>query len=162
MIRLLASGLLSVAAMTMTQPAGAGNRNIGMASFYPGRRASMNEFTAAHPSLPFGTHVRVTTVGSGKSVIVRINDRGPFIHGRIIDVSRHAAESLGMLSAGVTRVRLEVVKAAANHVLPRVFRSHAVRPAKGVSRSKASRTLMHSVRVKRIPDRTVRRRVIRV
>ena len=90
--------------------ASAGDGSAGLASFYPGIRAS-GEFTAAHRSLPFGTRVRVTRVGSGKSVIVRINDRGPFIVGRIIDVSRGAAEQLQMISAGVARVTLEVVQA---------------------------------------------------
>jgi rare lipoprotein A len=85
--------------------------NEGTASFYPGVRAG--EFTAAHRSLPFGTRVRVTRIGTEKSVIVRINDRGPFIAGRIIDVSRRAAEELQMISAGVARVKVEVVEDAA-------------------------------------------------
>jgi|KBSSwiStaDraftv2_1062776.scaffolds.fasta_scaffold2750094_1 rare lipoprotein A len=79
----------------------------GMASYYPGRGAG--ELTAAHRTLPFGTRVRVTRVGNGRSVIVRINDRGPFIAGRIIDVSRRAASELGMISAGLSRVRMEVL-----------------------------------------------------
>ena len=91
--------------------ASAGDGSGGMASFYPGIGAS-GEFTAAHRSLPFGTRVRVTRVGSGKSVIVRINDRGPFIAGRVIDISRRAAEELQMISAGVARVTLEVVQTA--------------------------------------------------
>lgn len=84
--------------------------NEGTASFYPGIRAG--EFTAAHRSLPFGTRVRVTRVGTEKSVIVRINDRGPFIAGRIIDISRRAAEELQMISAGLARVKVEVVEDA--------------------------------------------------
>lgn len=67
------------------------------------------EFTAAHNSLPFGTHVRVTDVGTGRSVIVRITDRGILAPGRIIDLSSAAAEDLGILSAGVAQVRLEVL-----------------------------------------------------
>src|SRR5262249_52233507 len=62
--------------------------------------------TAAHRTLPFGTRVRVTNVASGRSVTVRINDRGPFIDGRVIDVSPAAAEELGMVGRGVTKVKL--------------------------------------------------------
>ena len=65
--------------------------------------------TAAHPSLPFGSKVRVANLDNGRSVVVRINDRGPFSKGRIIDVSRAAAEKLGMLGAGVARVSVNPV-----------------------------------------------------
>ena len=109
----LRSALISLLLVAMGNPAAsAGDGSVGMASFYPGIRAS-GEFTAAHRSLPFGTRVRVTRVGSGRSVIVRINDRGPFIAGRVIDVSRRAAEALQMIGAGVARVTLQVVQAAA-------------------------------------------------
>jgi rare lipoprotein A len=94
-------------------PASAGEGSVGMASFYPGVGNS-GEFTAAHRSLPFGTRVRVTRVGSNKSVIVRINDRGPFVAGRVIDVSRSAAEELQMIGAGVARVKLEIVQGGAS------------------------------------------------
>jgi rare lipoprotein A len=80
-----------------------------MASFYSGVAGPVGEFTAAHRSLPFGTRVRVTRIGSSRSIIVRINDRGPFVAGRIIDVSRRAADWLEMISEGVARVRLEVI-----------------------------------------------------
>jgi rare lipoprotein A len=85
----------------------------GNAAYYHGRRAasgeriSAAEFTAAHRTLPFGTQVRVTNLANGRSVIVRINDRGPFGRGRIIDVSRAAARELGMIGSGVAKVRLE-------------------------------------------------------
>ena len=82
----------------------------GIASFYTAVPASSYHLTAAHRHLPFGTQVRVTRVDTGKYVIVRINDRGPFVKGRIIDVSRQAAELLGMIDAGVTRVKLEIVE----------------------------------------------------
>jgi len=65
--------------------------------------------TAAHRSLPFGTRVRVTHAGSGRSVDVVINDRGPFVAGRIIDLSRGAASALGMTAQGVARVTLSVL-----------------------------------------------------
>jgi rare lipoprotein A len=62
---------------------------------------------AAHRSLPFGTSVQVTAIETGQSIVVRINDRGPFGHGRIIDLSRAAADQLGMRRDGMARVRLE-------------------------------------------------------
>ncbi len=68
------------------------------------------ELTAAHRTLPFGTMVQVTNTRNKKSVIVRINDRGPHVQDRIIDVSRAAAEKLGFISQGITRVTIEVVK----------------------------------------------------
>lgn len=89
----------------------------GNASFYGGKfhgrktasGAIFNKhaMTAAHRNLPFGTRVRVTHAHNGRSVVVTINDRGPFIKSRIIDVSRAAAEQLGMVQQGVARVRLE-------------------------------------------------------
>jgi rare lipoprotein A len=88
----------------------------GMASFYwqPQRVASggwfnPNAMTAAHKTLPFGTRVRVTHLGNGRSVIVRINDRGPYIRGRVIDLSRAAAGVIGMIGQGVARIRMEVL-----------------------------------------------------
>jgi rare lipoprotein A len=118
-------GLLPTLILAMAHfPAFAGDRSVGMASFYPGLRG---ELTAAHRSLPFGTQVRVTRIGSGKSVVVRINDRGPFVAGRVIDLSRRAAEYLQMISAGVARVRLEVVKATPGMVLRRNPEVHASR-----------------------------------
>lgn len=74
-----------------------------------GERFDMNELTAAHRSLPFGTRVRVTNERNGRSVVVRINDRGPFIGNRIIDLSRGAAAAVGMVSTGVAPVRVDVL-----------------------------------------------------
>lgn len=68
---------------------------------------NQNELTAAHPSLPFNTIVKVTDTDTGNSVTVRINDRGPFAGGRIIDLSRQAAEDLKMINKGVANVKLE-------------------------------------------------------
>jgi rare lipoprotein A (peptidoglycan hydrolase) len=90
-------------------PAVADEVGLGTASYYPGVPGLAGEFTAAHRSLPLGTCVRVTRLPSGRSVIVRINDRGPFVAGRIIDVSRRAADWLEMLEAGVVRVRVEII-----------------------------------------------------
>jgi len=72
-----------------------------------GERASPNTMTAAHRSLPFGTQVKVTNLRNGHAVTVRINDRGPFVGGRVIDVTRAAAAKLGFVGAGVTKVKLE-------------------------------------------------------
>ena len=92
----------------------------GVASFYGTRFAGRptasgetfnpSEFTAAHKTLPFGSRVRVTNPRNGNSVIVRINDRGPYVRGRVIDVSRAAAEELGMVRAGHATVQLELLE----------------------------------------------------
>ena len=74
-----------------------------------GEKYNARKLTAAHRSLPFGTCVKVTNVFNDSSVIVRINDRGPFVKGRIIDVSHHAAHKLEFLLMGVTKVRIEIV-----------------------------------------------------
>ncbi|HTH34552.1 MAG TPA: septal ring lytic transglycosylase RlpA family protein, partial [Xanthobacteraceae bacterium] len=75
-----------------------------------GEAFNPQELTAAHPSLPFGTRLRVTDVSTGRSVIVRVNDRGPFVHGRAVDVSYSAAASLGMIERGTAKVKLDVVQ----------------------------------------------------
>lgn len=88
----------------------------GVASFYSdtetasGEKFDKNELTAAHPSLPFGTRLRVTDVSSGRFVTVRVNDRGPFVRGRVVDISPSAAEALGMVDRGVANVRLDIVQ----------------------------------------------------
>jgi rare lipoprotein A len=71
-----------------------------------------NDMTAAHKTLPFGTMVKVTNLDNGKWAIVKINDRGPFVEGRIIDLSRAAADQIGMLGQGVARVSLTIVSFA--------------------------------------------------
>jgi rare lipoprotein A len=86
----------------------------GKASYYGyrGRTASgahVGAMTAAHRTLPFGTRVRVTNLTNNRSAIVTINDRGPFVRGRVIDVSSNAAQTLGFRSAGVARVRVEAL-----------------------------------------------------
>jgi rare lipoprotein A len=74
-----------------------------------GERMNANALAAAHRTLPFGTRVRVDNLRNGRSVVVRINDRGPFVGGRVIDVTRGAAEQLGMIRSGTARVRVTVV-----------------------------------------------------
>lgn len=69
----------------------------------------MYKLTAAHQTLPFGTRVRVTNLENGKSVVVRINDRGPFAEGRIIDLSYQAAKKIGMLKKGTAEVSIYVI-----------------------------------------------------
>ena len=75
-----------------------------------GELFDMHAMTAAHKTLPFGTKVRLTNPTNGRSVVVRINDRGPFIPGRLIDVSRAAARKLGMIKRGHASLQLEIVK----------------------------------------------------
>jgi rare lipoprotein A len=74
-----------------------------------GARFNPSAMTAAHRSLPFGTRVRVTNRSNGRSVVVTINDRGPFIGGRMIDLSRGAAQVIAMTGAGVAPVSLEIL-----------------------------------------------------
>lgn len=88
----------------------------GMASYYKhgkrtanGERFNPHGLTAAHRTLPFGTRVKVTNLKTGKSVVVRINDRGPFIRGRIIDLALGAAKVVGLHRSGVARVSLAVL-----------------------------------------------------
>lgn len=86
----------------------------GIASWYHDRRTASGEkfiasdFSAAHKKLPFGTLVRITTVRTGKSCVVRINDRGPYVKGRIIDVSPAAAKMLGLNTSGIAKVNIEI------------------------------------------------------
>jgi len=89
----------------------------GLASFYSeggktasGEKFNPNELTAAHPTLPFGTKLRVTNTHTGRSVTVRVNDRGPYVPGRVVDVSYSAAQELGMVGRGVAPVKLDVVQ----------------------------------------------------
>ncbi|WP_095107808.1 septal ring lytic transglycosylase RlpA family protein [Pseudomonas sp. Irchel 3E20] len=91
----------------------------GTASYYGakhhGKRTASGEpfdqhaLTAAHRQLPFGTRVKVTNVNNDKTVVVRINDRGPHVRGRLIDLSRAAAQQLGMLRSGTARVRVQAL-----------------------------------------------------
>jgi len=97
-----------------------GRVQVGNASWYghrhQGKRTASGEaydenaMTAAHPSLPFGTRLEVTNLENHRSVIVRVNDRGPFGNGRIVDLSRAAARALGIGGQGVARVRVQPVK----------------------------------------------------
>jgi peptidoglycan lytic transglycosylase len=99
------------------KPAATTDGSVGIASFYKydsktasGEQFNPSDLTAAHRTLPFGTRLRVTNVATGQTVTVRVNDRGPFIAGRVVDVSHSAAEVLGMVDRGITKVKLEVEK----------------------------------------------------
>ena len=80
-----------------------------------GELFDMYKLTAAHLTLPFGTFVEVTNLSNGKKVIVRINDRGPYTKGRIIDLSYAAAKEIGIVEKGITRVQLRIVKGRKNN-----------------------------------------------
>jgi rare lipoprotein A len=99
------------------RPVGTQFASLGIASFYSDEQQTANgetfnpqALTAAHPSLPFGTRLRVTNLATGRSVTVRVNDRGPYIPGRIVDVSVSAAESLGIVDKGIAKVKLDVIR----------------------------------------------------
>ena len=101
---------------TKVSKKGYGGGSSGMASYYwqpqalaSGGRFNPNALTAAHKTLPFGTRVRVTNRNNGRSVVVVINDRGPYIKGRVIDLSRRAAQVVGMTGSGVAPVTYSIV-----------------------------------------------------
>ncbi|MEN3794494.1 septal ring lytic transglycosylase RlpA family protein [Fulvimarina sp. MAC3] len=106
----------STVAMTETATAASAG---GHASYYGkrfhgrttanGEKFNMNAMTAAHKTLPFGTKVKVTNRNNGKSVVVRINDRGPYVGGRVIDLSRGAAAKIGMLNSGTANVSIDIL-----------------------------------------------------
>ncbi|SEQ21461.1 rare lipoprotein A [Treponema bryantii] len=79
-----------------------------------GERFNMNDYTCAHKSLPFNTVLKVTNLANGKTCEVRVNDRGPFVASREIDLSKAAAIKLGMIGSGTTKVKLEIIKKGAN------------------------------------------------
>ena len=107
----------SKASRSTQRVAYSGGGQSGMASYYWQRQRlasggwfNPNAMTAAHKTLPFGTKVRVTHLGTGRTVMVTINDRGPYIRGRIIDLSSAAAGAIGMKGSGVARVAVNVVR----------------------------------------------------
>ena len=109
-----AAAAATLAAGLMLASTGSASAQCGRASWYAlhsktasGERMNPSAMTAAHRSLPFGTQVKVTNKKNGKSVVVRINDRGPFIKGRVIDVSKGAAQKLGFIKSGHTSICLD-------------------------------------------------------
>jgi rare lipoprotein A len=107
---------------------------VGLASWYgrhfhkrptaSGEHYDMNDFTAAHRSLPLDTVARVTNLTNDHTVVVRINDRGPFAKGRVIDLSRSAAKTLGMTKAGVVPVRIDVFESDQTKTLAQDFKAY--------------------------------------
>lgn len=110
--------VLAFSCLILSQGPAQAFKQCGKASWYAGptnktasgERLSHGANTAAHKSLPFGSKVRVTNRRNGRSIIVRINDRGPFIKGRIIDLTRGGAKRLGFINAGVTSVCISRIK----------------------------------------------------
>jgi rare lipoprotein A len=103
----LASGLLVVASSEAFAQCGGASWYALHSRTASGERMVPSALTAAHRSLPFGTKVRVTNQKNGRSVVVRINDRGPFVRGRFLDLSRGAARQLGFISSGKAKVCME-------------------------------------------------------
>jgi rare lipoprotein A len=114
----LRTAAFALAPLTFAMPlTAAAFTQTGVASYYGpelhGRRTASGErfnkeaMTAAHRTAPFGARLRVTNLTNGRSVVVRVNDRGPFVRGRIVDVSQGAARQIGMNGRGVARVRVE-------------------------------------------------------
>ena len=121
-INTLAAGVLAILAFIPLNSVASSDRNHslqGTASYYGGKfhgrktasgeRFDKEALTAAHKTLPLGTQVRVTNLRNGESVDVKINDRGPYVRGRIIDLSKGAARELGMLGAGTAKVKVELI-----------------------------------------------------
>ncbi len=116
-----AAALLLLAAEGHAEFAGHGAdaafRQVGMASWYgpgfhgrktaSGERFDQNDLTAAHRKLPLGTEITVTNLENGSSIVVEVNDRGPYAKGRVLDLSKAAARKLGMVESGVAKVRIE-------------------------------------------------------
>jgi rare lipoprotein A len=116
MKKLMICAAFAVTAMLCAPMAAHAKSMVGFASYYQhGKRTANGEhfnpmgLTAAHRSLPFGTKLRVTNLRNGKSVVVRVNDRGPFIRGRILDLSLGAARIVGLTGSGVGRVKVDVI-----------------------------------------------------
>lgn len=117
---LVASVLMAGGGYAVAHDLGSATKSFaGAASWYGGKfhgrktangeRFNQDGLTAAHRTLPFGTKLRVTYPKTGKSVVVRVNDRGPFAGKRILDLSRGAAKSIGMINSGVAKVNVEIL-----------------------------------------------------
>lgn len=116
--------LLPIGSDTLARD-GSARTQKGIASYYhdslhgrktaSGQRYSKHRFSAAHRTLPIGTKVQVTDTKTGRSIVVKVNDRGPFARGRIIDLSREAATELGIVKKGVAKVELKVLSLPLSH-----------------------------------------------
>lgn len=117
LLGLLLTTILFASCHRKSAPGRSSYSETGYASYYAdkfdgrktanGETFNQNKLTAAHKKLPFGTQLKVTNLANGKTVQVRVNDRGPFIAGRIIDLSRAAAREIDMLGSGVAKVKIE-------------------------------------------------------
>ena len=117
---IIATSLVAAAALAQTPAGTQANEITGMCSYYArmhnghvtagGEKFDSNAMTAAHRQLPMGTKLKVTNLANGKSVVVRVNDRGPFVKGRSLSVTRRAAEELGFRKQGVAKVKFEQVQ----------------------------------------------------
>jgi rare lipoprotein A len=119
-VKAIGLGIAAIAALGLHSGTAEAGSQCGGASWYKmgsrtasGERMDAGDLAAAHRTLPFGTRVKVENLGNGRAVVVRINDRGPFVRGRVIDVTRGAAERLGMIHSGVARVKVTVVDGGA-------------------------------------------------
>jgi len=120
----------------------------GLASYYnnsfhgrktaSGEKYDKNKLTAAHKTLPFGTKVKVVNVSNGKSVTVRINDRGPYIKGRIIELSRKAAEQVGMIKKGTATVKITIIGKTSSKTSKSKTKSKSKAKSKSTKKSKSN------------------------
>ena len=111
---------LFAAVASAQSPKNQASESTGVCSYYAskydghitagGEKFDSNAMTAAHRTLPMGTRLKVTNISNGKSVVVKVNDRGPFVKGRSLSVTRHAAEELGFIKEGIAKVSFEQVK----------------------------------------------------
>jgi rare lipoprotein A len=118
--RKMAITILLISCCCLTGAPSSSYVQVGKASYYGdefhGKKTASGEIynkwalTCAHKKIPFGTKLRITNLENKKSVVVKVNDRGPFIRGRIIDLSYAAAKKIGMIKHGVVKVKIEVVK----------------------------------------------------
>jgi rare lipoprotein A len=119
MHRISAAIVFTTVALAQSPTKSAGPETTGMCSYYArthnghitagGEKFDSNALTAAHRTFPMGTKLKVTNLSNGKSIVVKVNDRGPFVKGRSLSVTRRAAQELGFLKQGVTKVKIEPV-----------------------------------------------------
>lgn len=139
----------------------------GLASYYSdnfhgkktasGEKYDKNQLTAAHKTLPFGTMVKVTRLDNNKSVVVRINDRGPYIKGRVIEVSKKAADAIDLTKVGAAKVKIEVIKGGAPATTTKPAATTATtKPTTAVATTKTTATkATHKTETKKEEELTV-------
>ena len=142
--------LIAAAALLFASHARAQSGQVGVASVYwegqriaTGERCNPNGMTAAHKTLPLGAIVQVSRVGTKRSVVIKINDRGPYIRGRIIDLARGSAKALGV--SGLARVRVDVMHYGRGQPLEPMFRREAFRQLEKLRELRPQRTAQDAV-----------------